>query len=142
MKQGCKIWNTLHDGQIIKIQGKTPGNLKLTIEIEYLAERLKGSFSSIILKLIECQHFTYSFYKSKDETIIYSDIEKITEDDIAIILSCETKDNKLYIYCACGLIVCTYENCELYLLDNTLINYQDLNKACTEYWDEWENNKV
>lgn len=137
MNQNCKIWNTLHDGIITDIEGNIPGTLNLTIEIEYLANRLKGNYDSIKVSLSECTLFKYDFYKSKDETLHYEQLTEIVSQQ-PIIISCEEENGHLVIECACGLIQCKYTGSELFLLNNEILSYEALFNECKGYWDEWE----
>ena len=59
MKQDYNIWNILHDGALVSLQGDVPGDLKIKVEIEYLANKLKGGYSNIFVHLKKCSLFEY-----------------------------------------------------------------------------------
>ncbi len=137
MKQNCNVWNTLHDGVITNIEGNVVGDLSLTIQIDYLAKRLSGSYDSVKIKLHECSVFNYELYDSKEEIKQFKSLEEIKKQQ-PILLSCECEKGVLLIACASGIIKCKYASSELFLLNNKKISYQILSSECELYWDEWE----
>lgn len=137
MKQDCIIWNTLHDGYIVDIDGSIPGDISLKVEIEYLANRLPGNASFVVVSLHGCNKFCYEFYLSSKETIYYKKLNEIKEQ-APIIISCEKNGDDLYVSCACGQIEMSYESSSLLLASGKSLSYELLDEICTEYWEEWE----
>jgi hypothetical protein len=53
------IWNILHDGVIVAVEGTVPGNLRIDIEIDYLRKRIPDSGNLIPVLLIGCTRFAF-----------------------------------------------------------------------------------
>ena len=75
-----EIWDLFHDGVLINAQENTPGNLLLTIELEYVREEFDEDFKYFLLELHECSLFEY--YPSVWDIKIIKDIKSILKYDL------------------------------------------------------------
>jgi hypothetical protein len=60
------IWNILHDGVIVAVEGTVPGDLRIDIEIAYLRKRIRDAGTLIQVLLIGCTRLAYRQYEKSD----------------------------------------------------------------------------
>ena len=138
MKLDYQIWNILHDGALVEIQGDVPGDLKIKVEIEYLANKLSGGFDNILVTLRNCELFEYERYWSKDETQTYKSIKELEGISPSLeALSCDEKDGYLLIVDICGTIKTKYDSAHLALENGGPLSFEELSKVSKEYWDNF-----
>ena len=138
MKQDYQIWNILHDGALVKIQGDVPGELKIKVEIEYLANKLGGGFNNILVTLSDCAIFEYERYWSKDETQTYKSIEELEGISPSLeVLSCDEEEEYLLIVDICGTIKTKYRSAQLSLENGDPLSFEELDNVSKEYWDNF-----
>ncbi|ROS01335.1 hypothetical protein EDC56_1770 [Sinobacterium caligoides] len=138
MKSDYQIWNNLHDGGLEDIQGDVPGDISITVDIAYLANKLPGNHETISVLLKNCTLFEYERYWTKDETQYYSSIEELRDIEPGLeALSAEEQDGVLSIIDICGTIRTRYDVAQLFLQDGRQISFEDLNNASREYWDNF-----
>jgi hypothetical protein len=56
-------WNVLHDGRVIAAEGSVPGDLRLSIEIEYLCRHLPTQAEHLVVTLLGCERFEHQPYE-------------------------------------------------------------------------------
>jgi len=134
MNPKADIWNVLHDGEIIQIQGKVPGDLRLTISIAYLRHMFSDTGDSITLCLRGCSYFTMNIW---DENLVTSDPERIVKENTEI-LSTESLSTPVHVITTKGEIDTDFESFSLTLNDGKDISYESLCEACERYWNKWE----
>ena len=138
MKNDYQIWNILHDGVLAEIKGDISGDLKIRVEIEYLARKLKGRFSSIFVTLKNCSLFIYERYWTKDNVQIFTSPNELEGITPAIVtLSCDEMDDHLLIDDICGSIKTRYDSAELTLENGDPLAFQELDNISKEYWDNF-----
>lgn len=138
MKKDYKIWNVLHDGALVNIQGNAPGDIIIKIKIEYIANKLIGQNDHIIVNLKNCSLFEYERQWSIDEVQVYKtikELEGISPDLMA--LSCDEENDHLIIWDICGSIKTKYDSAELSLENGEPLSFEDLDNASKEYWDNF-----
>ncbi len=138
MKQDYQIWNILHDGALVEIQGSIPGVLKIKVKIEYLANMLHGGFNNISVLLKNCSLFEYERQQSKDEIKIYRTIKELDGISPSLMaLSCDEESDYLLIWDICGAIKTRYDSAELLLENGKPLSFADLDSASKKYWDNF-----
>ena len=138
MKQDYQIWNILHDGALVDLQGSIPGELRIKIKIEYLANKLGGVFDNIFVTLNNCSLFEYERYWSKDEIQVYKSIEELEGISPALMaLSCDEENDYLLISDISGSIKTRYDSAQLTLEDGKPLSFEELDNTSREYWDNF-----
>lgn len=138
MKQDYQIWNILHDGALVHLHDSTPGELKIKVEIEYLANKLSGGFDNIYVLLKNCSLFEYERYWSKDRVQVYKTIKELEGISPALMaLSCGEESDYLLISDICGSIKTRYDSAELSLEDGKPLSFLELDNVSREYWNNF-----
>ena len=130
------LWNTLHDGVIVAIDGTVPGEPVLEVEIGYLAGRLCPGTKSVFVRLVDCSSFLYDFRSSMEETVRLSVLSEIAESR-PIIMAGEQDLDGVLIECWCGAIQCRYSSACIMLENKAPIAYETLLAECERYWRDW-----
>ena len=142
MKKDYQIWNTLHDGALVEIQGDVPGDLRVKVEIEYLANKLSGQKSNIWVNLKNCSLFEYERQLSKDETQTYQGPQELKDISPSLMaLSCDEEKDYLIIWDICGLIKTKYDAAELFLETGEPLTFEELDNVSKEYWEDFGSQK-
>jgi hypothetical protein len=126
------FWNTLHDGSIDAIGGSIPGDITLTVGIEYLCAKLPTAAKSLRLSLLGCSLFEYARY-GEDAT---ADLSRIASDEPEV-LSAVAHEKYVEVCCAGGTLKVAYRSVELRLMEGQLISQAELEAAADRYWSEW-----
>ena len=122
---------TFHDGVVQDIKGAIPGDLVLTIAIEYLREMFEGHGTSFHLHLKGCTRIRY----------INTDSE--ATDDIAEIVEIEpillnVASEQPFVYeCVMGRLELEYERAAVRLDSGVEVSELDLVNASDRYWAQW-----
>jgi hypothetical protein len=142
----ANLFSIFHDGSISHAN-MVNGNLKLEVEIRYLAERINPLFKKFILCLSDIRGVRFSTWPSNSEmqpsaiidtALIFRTELKILEGDaiggaIQVICSVSSKD-------------CDYSGGELYfqadfahVTDETgrPYSFSELCSLSSDYWEEW-----
>lgn len=126
------LWNLLHDGSIVGIEGAVPGDVSLHVAIEYLRDRFPGSGSGFVVHLSGCTQLSYQPY---DEAVI-TDLAAIAALEPEI-LGAETTD-PLEVACAMGTLILRYESVTLSLDTGGGVSLDTLDAAAQSYWEEFD----
>jgi len=126
------FWNTLHDGTIDTISGRIPGDITLTVGIEYLCAKLPTSAKSLHVTLLGCDLFQYSAYGEKAS----DDLSRIASVEPEV-LSAVAQANYVEVCCVAGTLKAAYRAVELRLIEGQLISQAELEAAAVLYWSEW-----
>ena len=133
-----EIWDLLHDGIIKEVKGTLSGDLDLTIEIEYIANKLLKNSNCIILKLQGCDLMELEHSIANETT---RDIDTISNLNLWI-LTCEREGDHLLLYCRAwqsydeGLLRMRYKSFEVFLENKSPISLNNMIRAADEYMDE------
>jgi hypothetical protein len=74
------IWNILHDGVIVAVDGTVPGDLRIDVEIDYLRERIPDPGTLIQVLLIGCTRFAFKDYEKSEVSTALNDIAAMTPE--------------------------------------------------------------
>jgi len=142
MKQDYQIWNTLHDGALTRLWESAPNQIVIQVEIEYLANRLKGNYNNIFVKLNNCTLFEYEQHWSKNDIRHYSSVKELEGISPGLMaLSCDEESDHLRINDICGVIKTRYDSAELTLENGDPLSFKELDKVAEEYWNDFKNKK-
>ena len=141
------IWNLLHDGLIVNIEGEIPGDIILTVEIKYLRKMFSDDGENIIVKLYGCDFFQYR--KDVGEIIIKG-LDSINENQVEI-LSGDLKDGEFTIFCqhmmyereksGSGQLKLRYKDFSIFLDNGKQVLLDELDQKAEQYWDNFEKRK-
>lgn len=133
MKPEIMIWELLHDGFIIEINGNLP-NLTLRVNIPYLRKIFSQDGDSILVHLEDCSCFQYSIWDDNDNpTEITDNLHKIQSLKPEI-LHVKEKEDFVFVECNEGELKLKYKNLHLSLDTGEPIAIPDLHKAAKTYW--------
>ena len=127
------IWNVLHDGSIISIQGAVPGIVRFAVSIPYLRKRFPDPGKTIQITLTECTRFAYRCYDAQN---FCTDLSAIAASEPEI-LSAEMRADMSEICCVSGILEVRSSNGSLSLDSGRAITLQELINVSEEYWIEW-----
>jgi hypothetical protein len=127
------IWNTLHDGEITAIAYDGP-TLVLFISIPYLRVRLSPLGDSFSLRLSGIKLLEYEAFKGKEKL---SDPSAISGMGLEI-LSTDSKSLPVKVSTTQGYLILDFDELRISLDTGQPVEYETVNRACGEYWDEWE----
>src|SRR5258708_4941365 len=94
------IWNILHDGVIVAVEGAVPGDLRIYIEIAYLRKRIPDPGTSIQVLLIGCTRFAFREYEKSELLTAAIEITAMRPE----IVSVSMKDGVCEIDCTEGTL--------------------------------------
>lgn len=134
MNPRAEIWNVLHDGGIVAIDGKIPGDVSIRINIPYLRKMFPEDGEEIIVRLANCSKLTMTIW---DEDITSDEPKRIVATDTEI-LSTESEDVPVHIITTHGELDVDFEAFSLSLDNGRSITFGDICEACESYWNRWE----
>ena len=125
------IWNVLHDGLITAIRGAVPGDVDVTVEIEYLTEKLPRPCSSITVRLHDCAKWEFLRWQDDTTTTSFADFLADERD----ILSATVVAGDMQVICEGGALSLRYSHITLRCNDGSHLPLEELLAAATEYWE-------
>ena len=128
-----ELWDILHDGVIEAVDGTVPGNLTLTVKIEYLREMFSDAGKNVIARLIGCDALAYQPDAPSEQLVSLSSV--IPEG----ILSGEADGDLIRVYCLNGVLSLRYQDFSLMLDNGRPITLDELGEKSQEYWDNFGN---
>lgn len=143
LENQCNIFRAFHDGSFEKII-RNKSDIEFLIDIKYLAELVKPSFSFFKCKLKGCRKFEFHIWG--EEGRIINDLNSLEKLYLEI-LNAEVVDNYISIQCATndescgGNLIFIAENIIIFDEDGQEISHNELDKLCKLYWDNMNNIK-
>jgi hypothetical protein len=126
-----QLWNLLHDGYIEQLAGAVPGEIGITVSIEYLRQRFPGNGDGFVIRLSDCAQFSYAPYDAEPIT----DLAQILALDPEI-LSAEAGD-PLPVTCVAGTLLLRYASARIELDSGGGVSLEQLHTAAAAYWAQW-----
>jgi hypothetical protein len=127
------IWNILHDGAIVAIDGTVPGNLRIDVEIGYLRKRIPDPGTLIQVLLIRCTRFAFREYEKSEFSTALTEIAATGPE----IVSASMKDGVCEVGCTAGTLEVVAEDGAIRLDNGREVTLQELSGAAEAYWKEW-----
>src|ERR1700722_4533671 len=94
------IWNILHDGVVVAVEGTVPGNLRVDIEIDYLRKRFPDSGDLIQVHLGGCTRFAYRQYEKSEFSTALAEMAAMGPE----ILGASIRDGMCEVECSDGTL--------------------------------------
>lgn len=128
-----ELWSALHDGEIVAAEGQVPGDVTLTVKIDYIRRLFSPDGDSIVVRLLGCSRCEFRPYSASDCLVALDAIVAAQP----WIVHAEKEERGLSIVCAQGTLCLAYEGRELSLDDGSAITLADLTRKAKQYWDAW-----
>lgn len=131
-----------HDGTVAAWAGDR-NLLTLTIECEYLAERIDKSFDKFYVELFKPHRLEFLPWSYPEEVVeSKTDIKDIFKEEFEILYA-KIIDNAVYIDCNShgnnsygGCMIVSCEDIKIYDQNKNLLTIDMLDKISNEYWDD------
>ena len=130
-------WNVLHDGRVISAEGTVPGDLRLTVEIEYLCGYLTTRSGHLVVNLVGCERFEYQPYQ-EPRVSAPSEIAVLTLE----LLTAELVEGCIIIECSDGgyggQLLLRYDVAHAATAEGVPLSQAELESAANFYWSDWQ----
>lgn len=128
------IWNVLHDGYVLGVSGAVPGDVRLSVRIDYLRSRFRDPGNRILLTLHGCIALDYQSYENDAALTDFDAIAKAEPE----ILNAKDWTDASVVECANGTIRVTATGFSLELDSGRAITFDELCSVAEAYWKAFE----
>lgn len=140
------IFSILHDGTISACTGDK-NLLTLTVDCQYLAERICKSFDKFYVELISVDRIELdpwtnpidlpNIVKTEYTEIFKAELEILSADikDDVVIVTCNQHDTN-FDYCGGNLII-SCQTIKVFDKNKNELTIDQFGEICKNYWDEW-----
>jgi hypothetical protein len=140
------IFSILHDGTISAWAGDKD-LLTLTVDCEYLAERIDKSFDKFYVDLIKVNKLEFdpwtnpidlpTITKTDYPDIFKADLEILSADikDDVVVITCNQHDTS-FDYCG-GNLTISCQTIKVFDQNKNELTIEQFGEICKNYWDEW-----
>jgi hypothetical protein len=133
------IWNILHDGVIVAVEGTVPGNLRIDIEIDYLRKRIPDPGTSIQVLLVGCTRFALREYENAKFSTALTEIAAMRPE----VLNASLKNGICKIDCADGTLAVVTAGGSICLDSGRPLTLEELAAVADCNWKErWDRAKT
>ena len=133
MKREIDIWNVLHDGDITAIEMGLDCSCTLFVNIPYLRRRISPLGDSFVLVLSGVKQIEFRNFDGTLSTL---------EDELNVstpeILRSNSESMPICVETTTGNLLLNYENIAFRLDTGQPIEFEVIEAACRDYWDEWQ----
>lgn len=135
MNKEIEIWNILHDGVLTAFPSENKSLLTIFVHIPYLRRRIEPAGVCFVLKLSGVKSCKFFDIERKEEEFN----ESLNAMGIEILSAASISSDYMpvEIQTSLGTISMEYEKIGLYLESGNEVNFETIEKASTEYWQEW-----
>lgn len=132
MDKRIQIWNLLHDGYITAISKEDDNAVKIFVSIPYLRRRLEPVGDSFVVILSGLTRLDFSgWYETP------TSLKEAIESSKLEILSTNSESMPITIATMVGDLTLDFQSIDFTLDTGQAIGYEEIEKACSEYWTEW-----
>jgi hypothetical protein len=134
-------WNVLHDAIIVAISGAVPGQLDLTLDCDYLRDRIDHPGNHFYMTLSGCTRFGYRPWN--DDTVVIEDLQLIERRRLWILRAdvtsefCKVHCNEHIPHGNGGVLEVVAAEVRVTLDGTRPITQPELESVAEEYWSEW-----
>lgn len=128
----ARLWNLLHDGVIVRIDGSAPGDLEIEVKARYLCEMFAGAGQGFVIQLRGCSLFKFTPWG----LLTITELREIVEAGPQLV-SAQDGD-PLAVCCAEGVLHVRYQTEHLRLDSGELITLPEPEDACSRYSDRFK----
>ena len=126
------FWGIIHDGAIEAINGHVPGDVGLTIGIEYLCEHLPTAGATLKATLRGCRLLAYTPFGESTIT----DLQRIAEHEVEV-LSGAAQGDRIAVCCVNGTLDVAYDAVEVRTVEGNSVSQAELEAAANRSVAEW-----
>ena len=127
------IWNILHDGVIVAVDGALP-ELRIDVEIDYLRKRFPDVGTLIQVFLIGSNRFAFKKYESDKPSAALTEIAAMRPE----MVSAAIKDGVCEVECTEGTLEVVAADGLIRLDSGREVSLQELKDIAESYWKEWK----
>ena len=143
------IFSILHDGGITAWTGDKKV-MTLTVECQYLAERIDKSFDRFYVELSQVDELLLKTWQNpfdlpvqtltEQSDIFRAELELISADikDEKVVIACNQHDTN-FDYCG-GNLTISCDTIKVFDQKKNELTIDQLDEICKNYWDDWSNN--
>jgi hypothetical protein len=128
------IWNILHDGVIVAVDGTLPGDLRIDVEVGYLRKRIPDPGTLIQVALFGCTRFAFREYERSQFSNALAEIATTRPE----IVSASMKDGVCEVDCTTGTLEVVTLNGSISLDSGREVTLAELTAVADGYWKEWK----
>jgi hypothetical protein len=128
------IWNILHDGVIVAVDGALPGDLRIDVEIDYLRKRIPDAGTLIHVLLTGCTRFALREYEKSEVLTALTEIAAIGPE----VVSASMKDGACEVDCTAGTLEVVAADGTIFLDSGREMTLEELTAVADGYWKEWK----
>jgi hypothetical protein len=132
MDTRISVWNLLHDGELTAVFEET-GAARVFVSIPYLRRRMMPLGDSFVLTLSGVTRMEFHAFDGSTSTL-----RETIEVGRPEILSTESASMPVTVDTTMGRLILDFESICFALDTGESIEYDAMEKACEEYWAEWE----
>ncbi len=125
------FWDIIHDGRIDAISGSVPGDVTLTVGIDYLCSHLATSADTLLASLLGCTLLAYTPYGEAPIT----DFLQIPAQYV-VVLSAVVQPGRVSVCCVRGTLDVAYSSIEVKTLEGTMVSQEQLETAAIRSVEE------
>lgn len=135
------VWNVLHDATVVGISGTVPGLLRLTVDCDYLRDRIDHPGNYFYITLSECTRFAYRPWN--DDNAVIEDLQTLAERRLWILSAephvgfCKVQCNEHIPNGNGGVLEVRASAVRVTLDGERPITQAELESIAEEYWQEW-----
>lgn len=134
----ARLWNAFHDGEITSIVGNVPGDLRFTIEAEYLREQFADAGASFKVLVEKCDEFSFNSF---DANQVARGVESVV-DHVLEILSAKLDEDSLVITTVSGELILRYRSEVLALDSGRMLHVSELMLAADRAVSDQDTPKI
>lgn len=131
------LWNLLHDGVIVGLQGAVPGDVTVEVEIAYLRSIFPEQGDRLRVLLASCSRL--ELHKTDGNSSAVTDRATIVAGELEI-LSAEQRDETVAVLVAQGgsnfaWLILQYESAQVSVESGRAVPLEEVAEASRRYWD-------
>jgi len=129
-----RLWNLLHDGDIVAIVRGQGGSVTIGVEVEFLDDPTAEGAGTVMVDLEECSEVVFVDGDSYEQVTDPAAIVARHPD----ILSARERDGLIVILCSEGELRLRYSSSSLRVAGSSPLTVESLESTSMRYWEEWE----
>lgn len=134
MDDRARLWNLLHDGDVVDISRSSPQSVSIEVEVDFLDSATDTGGGSLTIDLEGCQELVYRDGETGEVVSVPADIMRRVPD----ILSATEVDGEVRVLCSEGELRLRYSTAALRTSDGASMSIHHLESTSMRYWEEWE----
>lgn len=131
------VWNLLHDGSLVGVDGEVPGDVTVTVEIDYLRAMLPEPGNRFLIRLAGCRLF--EFRRAAEGRTLISDWVTVSAGEPEILSATLRGGGIIVVSLECGPatymeLLLQYDAASVSIEDGRVVPAAELTAAARRYW--------